>query len=155
MADSVPLYTPRLVLTPATDADVPDLVGHYRDPDVRRFLWDGVEVDDAAVAEAVRAAGEARPGIGLWVIREREDGPLEGSCGTRTNGEEVELVVSLARQRWGRGWATEAARAVLDHATAHGVRQVMGYVDEGNDASARLLRRLGGTGGPHRWTLTS
>lgn len=155
VADTEPeLPTPRLVLTPAVDVDVPDLVAHYRDPEVRRFLWNGAEVDDAAVEEAVRAAGEAGPGLGLWVIRERADGPLEGSCGLRTNGDEVELVVSLDPAHWGQGWATEAARAVLDHAAARGIDEIQGYVDEGNDASARLLRRLGGTGGPRRWTLT-
>jgi ribosomal-protein-alanine N-acetyltransferase len=67
---------------------------------------------------------------------------------------EVELVVSLDPARWGHGWAAEAARAVLDHAAAQGVDEVQGYVVDGNDASTRLLRRLGGTGGPHRWTLT-
>jgi [ribosomal protein S5]-alanine N-acetyltransferase len=148
------LRTARLALTHAVAADVPDLVRHYRDPAVRRFLWDGVEVDRAAVAEAVRAAGEARPGLGLWVIREHADGPPHGSCGLRTNGDEVELVVSLDPGRWGRGWATEAARAVLDHAAAQAIHQVAGYVDEGNEASARLLRRLGATGGPDRWVLT-
>ena len=152
--DALVLRTARLTLTATEAADVPDLVRHYRDPPVRRFLWDGVDVEHATVEEAVRATGETLPGLGLWVIREHADGPLEGSCGLRTNGAEVELVVSLDPGRQGRGWATEAARAVLEHAAAHGIREVVGYVDEGNDASARLLRRLGGTGGPQRWTLT-
>ncbi|WP_235014080.1 GNAT family N-acetyltransferase [Parafrankia sp. BMG5.11] len=56
----------------------------------------------------------------------------------------VEVLYSLSPAAWGRGFATEAARAVVDHAlTTVGLPEVLAEVDEGNTASTRVITRLG------------
>lgn len=69
---------------------------------------------------------------------------LIGSCGLgRTDRGEVEIGYWIARDHWGRGYATEAARAVIANAWALGHRRLVAshYID--NPASGAVLRRLG------------
>ena len=56
----------------------------------------------------------------------------------------TEIIYSLAPHAWGRGYATEAARAVLEYALGPlRLPEVLAEVDEGNTASAGVLERLG------------
>ena len=56
----------------------------------------------------------------------------------------LEIFYSLAPGSWGRGYATEAARAVLAHALGTlGLPEVLAEVDEGNTASVAVVERLG------------
>ena len=56
----------------------------------------------------------------------------------------LEIFYSLAPGSWGKGYATEAARAVLDHALGPlGLPEVLAEVDEGNTASVAVIERLG------------
>jgi ribosomal-protein-alanine N-acetyltransferase len=58
----------------------------------------------------------------------------------------LEIFYSLAPGSWGQGYATEAARAVLDHALGPlGLPEVLAEVDEGNTASIAVIERLGMT----------
>lgn len=115
-------------------------------PQVRRFLWDDHPVGVTTVREVV-AASEltfARAGYGIWTLRHPPHGRIVGSCGLRETAEgEVELLYSLDPDVWGRGLATEAARAGLDYAQCIG--HVVAYTDPGNLASERVLARLGMT----------
>jgi RimJ/RimL family protein N-acetyltransferase len=57
-----------------------------------------------------------------------------------------EIYYSLAPGAWGNGFATEAARAVVDYALGQfGLPEVLAEVDEGNGASVAVIRRLGMT----------
>ncbi len=89
----------------------------------------------------------AAHGHGLWVLRVRTGTVLAGTAGLRDlDGEGLEVVYSLAPSAWGRGYATEAARAVVEYALNDlGLPQVLAEVDEGNTASAAVVRRLGMT----------
>jgi RimJ/RimL family protein N-acetyltransferase len=68
---------------------------------------------------------------------------LVGSCGLGNRDGEAELGYWIAREHWGKGFATEAARAVIANAWMLGHRKLVGshYVD--NPASGAVLRRLG------------
>jgi RimJ/RimL family protein N-acetyltransferase len=58
----------------------------------------------------------------------------------------VEVLVALESAVWGRGFATEALRAVVDYAFATlGLAQLAAVVDVPNDASHRVITRLGFT----------
>ena len=67
--DRFVIRTPRTLLRPASMGDVGELHRLWRDPAVRRFLWDDEEIPheraEAAVREAVEGFG--RHGFGLWV----------------------------------------------------------------------------------------
>jgi RimJ/RimL family protein N-acetyltransferase len=142
------LRTPRLRLRPLAPADRAALHRLWTDADVRRFLWDDrvitlAEVDGVIAASVATFAAE---GFGHFALREDEAGPLLGTCGLHryAPGDEPELLYSLARGHWGRGLATEAARAVVDDAFARlGFSHVSARADAPNRGSQRVMQRLG------------
>jgi RimJ/RimL family protein N-acetyltransferase len=81
-----------------------------------------------------------------FLIFERTDGPpnLVGSCGLgRRPSGAVEMGYWIARAFWGRGYATEASRALIDIARTLGFTQLEGSHFIDNPASGRVLEKLG------------
>ena len=142
----VVLTTARLRLRPFTPDDVDALHRQWVDPDVRRWLWDGriVSRDEVvAVVEESRVAF-ASGAAGLWVIEHAD--AMVGFAGLRPMPEagERELYYGLARASWGRGFASEASRAVLRHAFERvGLERVWIRTDGPNLASVAVMERLG------------
>lgn len=137
----------RLVLRTFTRADAP--AAHeriYGDPQVMRHVGHG-PVRDLAATEALLAAyaaHHARHGFGFRAVEELASGRLVGDAGfERTVRGEVELGYTLARDAWGRGYATEAGELCLAEARELGLSQLVGVVDVGNPASVRVLEKLG------------
>jgi RimJ/RimL family protein N-acetyltransferase len=153
------LSTERLVLRPVTGDDHPVLLAHWTEPDVRRYLFDGAPLSSAEVAETIEESiGDfAAHGYGIWLIElgpgpSSEPGPgpgpgLVGTAGLRPLEESgLEIFYSLAPAAWGHGYATEAARAVVEFALGSlGLPEVLAEVDEGNAASVAVVKRLGMT----------
>lgn len=149
------LTTEHLVLQPVTAADQASLLAHWTAPQVRRFMFDGAVLTAADISEAIvsSTASFQSSGYGLWLVRPREKGgqpvseagPLAGTAGLRPLEDlGLEIIWSLAPEAQGRGYATEAARAVLDYALGPlGLPEVLAEIDEGNTASARVAERLG------------
>jgi [ribosomal protein S5]-alanine N-acetyltransferase len=151
------LRTARLVLRPIVPADRTALHQLWTHPEVRRFLWDDRVIDLATVDGVIEAsaASFAADGFGHFALRESEAGPragagaagaLIGSCGLHRSrpGAEPELLYSLAPDCWQRGFATEAARAVVaDAFTRLGLPRVRARADVPNRASLRVMERLG------------
>jgi RimJ/RimL family protein N-acetyltransferase len=143
-----PPTTERLVATPLSEADWPDFRGLLLDPRV------------SATIGGVRPEGEIRDrfdadlrhwaehGFGQWAWRDT-DGAFAGRGGLRRyrieGGEEVvELGYSVVADLWGRGLATEIARASLAYGFAElGLQWIHAFVFEGNAASVRVLEKCG------------
>jgi aminoglycoside 6'-N-acetyltransferase len=89
------------------------------------------------------AAAEGEPGWFQYAVERR--GSLVGDVGVcvAENRMQAELGFTLAREYQGRGYATEAARCVLDRVFSAGIHRVSAECDARNAASARLLERLG------------
>jgi len=147
------LSTGRLVLRPVTADDHAALLAHWTLPDVRRFLFDGAALSAAEVADNIEESiGDfAARGYGIWII-ELGSGAgagagLVGTAGLRPLEElGLEIFYSLAPGAWGKGYATEAARAVMDYGLGPlGLPEVLAEVDEGNTASVAVVKRLGMT----------
>ncbi|WP_439689224.1 GNAT family N-acetyltransferase [Curtobacterium sp. SP.BCp] len=142
--------TERLRLRPWTVADAvfQRRLWEERDPRVpahRRISADGrptvVELEDRL------RAYEHAPAPGLLVVEELGTARPLGYCGLVPNSvgvpDEPELAYEFLREHSGRGYATEAARAVVDCATSIGYGHLASTVREWNTASLRLLDRLG------------
>ena len=142
------LTTSRLALSSCRATDAEWLHALWTDPDVRRYLWDGVVIPlerTAAAIEASRADFEAR-GHGLWVLTQRDTGVRVGFAGLRTAAWEPtpEIVYGLDPRQWGHGFAVEAAAAVLAHAfTVLTLPRVVAATNPPNVRSIRVLERLG------------
>ena len=143
------LTTERLVLRPATARDHAVLLAHWAMPEVRRFLFDGAALSAAEVTETIEDSVRdfAAGGYGVWLIHEESRSGLVGTAGLRPLEDiGLEIFYSLAPGSWGRGYATEAARAVVEHALGPlGLPEVLAEVDEGNAASVAVVKRLGMT----------
>ena len=129
---------------------------------MRRHLFDDRIVEAGQVTGFIDTSLRdfAAEGFGLWALRPappdadprdpalRRAAPV-GVVGLRRKGgpgrdPEVEIVYSLEPEHWGRGLATEAARAVLDHAFGVlGLPRVVAEVDRANTASVRVAENLG------------
>jgi len=143
------LSTERLVLRPVTTDDHAAVLAHWTQPDVRRFLFDGAALSGVEVAETIEESiGDfAARGFGVWLIELGSATGLIGTAGLRPlGGSGLEIFYSLAPGAWGHGYATEAARAVVEYGLGPlGLPEVLAEVDEGNAASVAVVRRLGMT----------
>jgi ribosomal-protein-alanine N-acetyltransferase len=143
------LRTERLVLRPVSLADLEDHVALFADAEVVRYLGDGATATPEESREWVERSLERNASLG-WDMRTVRtiDGAFVGRCGIAVreldSGVEREIAYALARERWGQGFATEAATAVRDHALASGAgRRLISLVAQGNTASERVARKLG------------
>jgi ribosomal-protein-alanine N-acetyltransferase len=141
------LATPRLTLRPATLDDLPALHALFTDPRVRRWLFDDRIVSEAGAREIVEAsaASFAGRGFGQWVLLEPGQTELLGCAGLFTaDGVEIEILYAVHPAHWGRGLATEAARAVLDHGfRTLSLPRIAARADTPNVESIQLMERLG------------
>jgi RimJ/RimL family protein N-acetyltransferase len=150
------LSTERLVLRPVTADDHAALLAHWTQSEVRRFLFDGAAPSAAEVAETIEESiGHfAARGFGIWLIElgsaaglAGTAAGLAGTAGLRPLEESgLEIFYSLAPGAWGHGYATEAARAVMEYGLGPlALPEVLAEVDEGNTASLAVVKRLGMT----------
>jgi ribosomal-protein-alanine N-acetyltransferase len=141
------LDTPRLRLRPFQPGDLEAIHAVYSDPEVMRWVGTGPVADPGASERMLEsyAAHQRAHGFSFWAVEERSSGALLGDAGLhRTVGGEVELGYTLGRAWWGRGYATEAARAWLDAAFGKlGIEEVVALAEPPNAASLRVLEKLG------------
>jgi RimJ/RimL family protein N-acetyltransferase len=144
------IETARLRLRPFVRADLGPLHALWTDEHVRRFLWDDEIIPVERALDVVRAsaAGFAESGLGFFTVRLADENDLAGFVGFRpvdeTREAEVEILYGLAVRAWGRGFATEAARAALrDAFESSPLRRIVARADAPNRASIRVMERLG------------
>jgi ribosomal-protein-alanine N-acetyltransferase len=80
-----------------------------------------------------------------FLLIRKEDSAALGGGGFGGSAHVAELGYSLGRAYWGRGYATEAVLAMLDHARPQGLRRLEAYSFLDNPASARVLEKAGFT----------
>lgn len=148
---AVTVDTQRLRLRPLGTDDLDALVELDSDPEVMRWLSGGTATPREFLEEVVLPGfldlDPGRPWLGAWAIEDR-DGAFLGWVSLRPSRPEVPTSATLGyrlrRAAWGRGFATEAARAVLARAFEAGdLALVEATVYEANSASRRVLEKLG------------
>jgi RimJ/RimL family protein N-acetyltransferase len=148
------LETSRLLLRRWRSDDLDAFAAVNAQPEVMRYIHDGHTLDRAATAE--RLADYQRhwdeQGFGLYAVEIKETGELAGFTGLAVPTflpeimPAVEIGWRLGRAHWGRGLATEAAQAVVAHTRAElGLRRLVSIHVVGNEASARVMVKLGMT----------
>ncbi len=145
------LTTQRLRLRPFTPADHDAIHAVYADPEVMRFVGHGAHRTMTETTAALRTYGEvlALRGYSFVAVCDRESGAVVGDGGLHPlggQGPDVELGYTLARSAWGRGYATELGRALVEYAfTVLRVPRVVAQVEPENLASRHVLEKLGMT----------
>ena len=143
-----PLETERLVLRPYNDGDLESLHALYSRPDVARWLYyEPSTLEQSREKLARKVAGcELSEEHGLSAAVELRDGTYVGDVvlfDLKVEHKTVELGFSLDPRHQGKGYATEASRALVDWAFAQGFHRVIGRLEARNTASARVLEKLG------------
>jgi ribosomal-protein-alanine N-acetyltransferase len=148
---TVVVPTARLRLRPWRDADVASFAQLSADPAVMEFLrplpGGAAEAWVAWVREHWR-----RHGFGQWVVEIPGEAEFVGIVGLAWVAYEahftpaVEIAWRLDRAHWGRGYATEAARAALDYGFGKvGLDEIVAVTVPVNWRSRRVMERLGMT----------
>jgi RimJ/RimL family protein N-acetyltransferase len=137
--------TPRLLLRPGFPEDAPALAAAIADQAIACNLANVPWPYSMRDAEAYLASPR-HPILPSLLIFERGAGApqLVGSCGLgRRPSGAVEMGYWIAKPFWGRGYATEACRALIDIARTLGLTSLEGSHFLDNPASARVLEKLG------------
>lgn len=141
------LHTKRLHLRPSQLSDLTALHALWIEPEVRRFLFDDRQISIEETQSFLQAslASFIDHGYGIWLFFEPEQEQIAGFAGLfHVPAEMPSLIFGTRPQLWSRGYATEAAAAVLDHAfKVLNLECVVADVDEPNVASIRVLENLG------------
>jgi RimJ/RimL family protein N-acetyltransferase len=140
--------TARLVARSIEREDVAALQEVYGDADAMRWVGDGKPLDFAQCEQWVEVSQRnyADRGYGMFALVLRETGSVIGFCGpVHPQGQaDPELKYALRRDHWGRGLATEAARAMLAAAASgFGMRRIIATTAPENAASHRVLLKAG------------
>lgn len=148
------LRTPRLILRPWRDADDEAFAAMFDDPPVMEFLpaATGAEID--AFIQRIKTHF-AEHGFGWWAVEVPQVAPFIGYVGLSVPRFEapfmpaVEVGWRLASAHWGKGYATEAARAALEAGfTRFGLGEIVSFTVPANTRSTRVMERIGMTRDP-------
>ena len=140
------LETERLVLRAFRESDTDAYAEMLADPEVMRFLGNPMSRAEAWRIMAMVLGHWHLRGHGFWAVEEKSGGELVGRVGCwRPEGwPGLEVGWTLRRASWGRGYATEAARAAARYAfTALDQTRVLSLIAPDNVASIRVAERLG------------
>lgn len=128
--------------------DVDAMLGVYGDHEVVRWAGDGKPLNRALCEKWIEVTlnNYATRGYGMLALVGRESGAVIGFAGLVHPGgqAEAEIKYALHRSRWGQGFATEAASALLAYGATHfGLAEVIATAAPENEASHRVLLKAG------------
>jgi RimJ/RimL family protein N-acetyltransferase len=142
-----PLPTARLSLVRWREEHLVELLVLASDERIVRYIVDGKPWNREYATERHRSvlAHWRRHGYGWRAALDRETGEFLGVASmTHRDVDAIELGWWVAPAAWGRGLATEMASAVRGESfRQHGVRRVVAQHQDGNDASGRVMTKIG------------
>jgi ribosomal-protein-alanine N-acetyltransferase len=144
------LETDRLILRRQVLEDLDDLWSLYCDPEITRYIPDAPRTREEARLELEwHMHGHPKnPDLGLWATIHKETGKFIGRCGllpwTIDGQAEVEVAFTIAREYWGQGLATEAARAIVRYAFEKlSFARLICVIELEHIASQRVAEKIG------------
>lgn len=146
-----PMHTQRLILRPFEEGDIEAFAAYRSDPEIARYQgWDAPYTRERAAAfvREMMTVVPGQPGVWMQIALSRRDAPgLIGDCAfcvLQEDPRQAEIGFSLARAWQGQGYMTEAVLRLLDYLfTDLKLHRVRANCDPQNEASARVLRRVG------------
>lgn len=120
----------------------------YSDPEVMRYLGDGTTrtVEQSQRAMQFFIDHDEREGYSIWSVEDKNTNQLMGHCGLFhiPKTDAVEVAYGFGKEFWGKGYATEAARASLRYGfeTAK-LDEIIGLTYPENQPSQNVLRKIG------------
>ncbi len=143
------LYTERLLLRPITEKDVFAVFhGWMQEEEVSRYMYRKASKDIRDAEDFVHFEREKIPDGGWyrWLIADKQTEKVLGNCLIYYDEEQKSWDISynLAKEFWGRGYATEAMRAVMRFAVEELlITECIAVHARENPASGRVIEKLG------------
>ena len=142
------LVTERLYLRPITADDLDAVFALDGDPEVMRYIKQPFTEKSQAKAylQQVREYNEKHPGLGRWAMLERATDAFVGVFLLKhlDGTEEIEVGYRMHRRFWGRGYATEMTKALLQYGFGQlGLRRIVAIAQPANRASTHVMEKSG------------
>lgn len=142
------LTTDRLILRQFTMDDSDALLVITQEPGIFQYFPTKTAWDMGKVERSIQHQNEhwRRYGFGQMAVTLRETGQLMGWCGLEflPDTNETEVGYLFGHEFWGKGYATEAARASVEFGKSQiGLKEIIGLTDPLNIASQRVLENCG------------
>ena len=150
------IETERLIVRPWRDSDRADYLASCNTEAVTAHLGGPSNEEDFDGALARIRKSQEEHGFCFWAVERRADGQFLGYCGLKMSNlpgtpveDDVEIGWRLREDAWGRGYAIEAAQAVLAWAWEHlDVARIVSFTIPANAPSQRVMQRIGMTRRP-------
>lgn len=143
------LETSRLQLRTFALQDAQDLFHLNADPLVLKYTGDLAFKDENEASDFILHYDHYREyGYGRWAVIDRESEVFLGWCGLKYSSEkkETDIGFRLQRRYWGKGFATEAAKACMNYGfTELGLTRIVGRAQTKNIPSLKVLEKIGMT----------
>lgn len=147
-SDNVIIETERLVLKEINLANLEEMFELYSDPEVLKYTGESAIGTVTEMAEAIqeRIENYRKYGYGRWATFLKEDMQFIGWAGLAYLPEfdEIDLGYRFFPKFWGKGFATEASIAILDHGFNQlKLDRIIAIALEENQASLRVMEKVG------------
>jgi RimJ/RimL family protein N-acetyltransferase len=144
------LTTQRFRLRTWRHSDAPAYQRHCNTPEVMQHLGGVMTPRQLRLEVAWLIRHQEREGLTFWAMERKKDQAFLGFCGlirvnepnTTVNGK-IEVGWRVRSDMWRKGYAYEAAQAVLEYGHEHYAEQIVSRVAPGNVASRGLMHKLG------------
>ena len=145
--------TDRTILREITTEDLDDFFEMDSDPELHRYLGTQPVMNRDQIIETIHYVRQQYidNGIGRWAIADKSTNRFMGWTGFKlvkdlinNQTDYYDLGYRLIRKYWGKGYATETAKASLDYGFANlNTEQIIATVNCENDASNNVMKKLG------------
>jgi RimJ/RimL family protein N-acetyltransferase len=142
------METEKLTFNFYAEKDKADFISLFTDAAVMKHVGDGVMTPAPAEAFWLKLLEKLYPqNYKIWAIFAKEDSRYVGHAGIYprpTRKEDWEFVYFLNQKSWGKGYATEIARRIIEFAFKDlNLREVFATVDDDHSVSVRVLEKAG------------
>ena len=140
------IETERLLLRKFRPDDLDELAKLFSDPDVMRYVGNGQPIDRDESERALKSIIRhwESQGFGRWAVVNKQTREFIGFGGLRSLFDTPEVVYHFSKANWGKGLATELARATLRFGFEdRGLDRIVAVAKPENSASIHVMQKLG------------
>ena len=137
------LHTGRMILREIEEQDASEIVRWRDDPEVYRYFKSPHQITMEEHLNWYQHRYLSNPDRLDWIGVVAEDGRKAGVFGLAMDEDTAEVSYLLEPETQHRGYAAEAVKELLCYAFSQGIRRVIAEIHRENDASLKLVNRLG------------
>jgi len=138
--------TQRLILRTLDEDDLDFLMSIWGDPEVMRHSGGPGSREQEVKSLKFYIRLQKEKGYSPYAVIDKVSNHFLGVCGFNPPSDlgAIELMYHFAKEHWGKGYATEAAKACLNYAQQNEItHQLAAFIDPANQGSEKVLRKLG------------